>query len=63
MKIGEEEVGKDTYKEFLLSGSRDQTLIIWDLNPSNDAEDDREWGTPRKVLTGHSHFISDLDLS
>lgn len=63
MKIGEEEVGKDTYREFLLSGSRDKTLIIWDLNPKSDGDDDQEWGTPRKVLTGHSHFVSDLDLS
>ena len=65
MKIGEEEVGKDSgsYKEFLLSGSRDNTLIIWDLRQVSDADDDQEYGTPRKVLTGHSHFISDLDLS
>jgi len=63
MKIGEEEIGKDTYKEFLLSGSRDRSLIIWDLNPASEADDDKEWGQPRKILTGHSHFISDLDLS
>jgi hypothetical protein len=31
MKMGEEEVSKDTYKEFLISGSRDRSLIIWDL--------------------------------
>jgi guanine nucleotide-binding protein subunit beta-2-like 1 protein len=65
MKIGEEEVGKDSgvYREFLLSGSRDRTLIIWDLKQANEADDDYEYGTPRKVLSGHSHFISDLDLS
>lgn len=63
MKIGEEEIGKDSYKEFLISGARDKTLIIWDLNQVSDADDDKEWGTPRKVLTGHSHFVSDLDLS
>lgn len=63
MKMGEEEVGKDTYKEFLLSGSRDRTLIIWDLNNVSDADEDADWGQPRKVLTGHSHFVSDLDLS
>jgi len=63
MKVGEEEVGKDQYKEFLLSGSRDQSLIIWDLNPASEGDDDKEWGQPRKILTGHSHFISDLDLS
>jgi guanine nucleotide-binding protein subunit beta-2-like 1 protein len=63
MKMGEEETGKDTYREFLLSGSRDRTLIVWDLNQVADGDDDKNYGTPRKVLTGHSHFISDLDLS
>jgi guanine nucleotide-binding protein subunit beta-2-like 1 protein len=61
MKIGEEEVSKDQYREFLITGSRDTTLIIWDLNPPNEAEE--EWGVPRKVLSGHAHFVSDLDLS
>jgi guanine nucleotide-binding protein subunit beta-2-like 1 protein len=63
MKMGEEETAKDTYREFLISGSRDQTLIIWDLSFPSDADDDKEWGVPRKVLSGHSHFVSDLDLS
>jgi guanine nucleotide-binding protein subunit beta-2-like 1 protein len=65
MKIGEEEIDKEagTYKEFLLSGSRDQTLIIWDLKQVSEADEDQDFGTPRKVLTGHSHFISDIDLS
>lgn len=61
MKIGEEEVAKDQYREFLITGSRDRSLIVWDLNPVNDTEE--EWGNPRKILTGHSHFVSDLDLS
>jgi guanine nucleotide-binding protein subunit beta-2-like 1 protein len=63
MKMGEEEVEKDVYREFLISGSRDQTLIVWDLAAPSDTDEDKEWGLPRKVLSGHSHFISDLDLS
>jgi guanine nucleotide-binding protein subunit beta-2-like 1 protein len=63
LKIGEEEVAKDTYKEFVISGSRDKTLIIWDLHPIADTDEEKEWGQPRKTLKGHSHFISDLDLS
>jgi guanine nucleotide-binding protein subunit beta-2-like 1 protein len=63
MKIGEEEVGKDQYQEFLLSGSRDQTLIIWKLNTKSENDEDSEWGIPHRVLTGHSHFVSDLDIS
>jgi len=32
MKMGEEEISTGNYKEFLISGSRDRTLIIWELN-------------------------------
>merc|ERR1712021_293935 len=63
MKVGEEEVEKDTYKEFLISGSRDHTLIIWDLTQAPETDEEKEWPMPRRVLSGHSHFISDLDLS
>ena len=61
MKVGEEEVAKDQYREFLITGARDNNLIIWDLNAPNDMED--ECGQPRKILQGHAHFVSDLDLS
>jgi len=62
LKVGEEEVAKDTYKEFLISGARDNTLMMWDLNEKTD-EDAGEVGRAKKILTGHSHFISDIDLS
>merc|ERR550514_1850148 len=35
--------------------------MIWDL--ADKDEEDGERGRARKVLSGHSHFISDLDLS
>jgi len=65
MKMGEEEVsaGSEEYREFLISGSRDRQLIIWDINKVSEGDDESSWGQPRKVMTGHSHFISDLDLS
>jgi len=63
MKVGEEEVSKDVYKEFLISGSRDRSLIIWDIQAAADTDEEKAWGGPRKVMKGHSHFISDLDLS
>ena len=63
MKVGEEEIAKDTYKEFLISGSRDRSLIIWDIDQAADTDEEKEWGLPRKIMTGHSHFISDIDLS
>ena len=45
----------------LVSGSRDKTLIIWSL-VGYDAET-KDYGRPKKCLTGHSHFVTDLALS
>jgi guanine nucleotide-binding protein subunit beta-2-like 1 protein len=42
----------------VLTGSRDKTLIIWKL--TRDAE---QFGFPRKSLTGHNHFVSDVVIS
>jgi len=50
-------------KPFLISGGRDNNIIVWDLQPKKDGDEDQTWGVPRKTLTGHSHFISDLALS
>jgi guanine nucleotide-binding protein subunit beta-2-like 1 protein len=63
MKIGQEKLpGENQYRDFLLSGSRDKSLIIWDLVDKAEA-DDNEFGKPRKIMKGHSHFVSDIDLS
>lgn len=45
---------------FLVSGSRDKTLMLWDLKPEVD---NFLAGKAKKVLKGHNHFISDLTLS
>jgi guanine nucleotide-binding protein subunit beta-2-like 1 protein len=42
----------------LLSGSRDKTIIIWELT-----RDSEEYGYPRKALRGHSHFVEDVIIS
>ena len=65
MKVGEEEIAgqKDQYREFLLSGSRDRTLMVWDLAEKSEGDEDKELGKARKIMTGHSHFISDVDIS
>jgi len=63
MKVGEEQVAENQYKEFLISGSRDRTLLVWDLNEKSEADEEQELGKPRKVMKGHSHFVSDIDLS
>jgi hypothetical protein len=49
--VGEEEV-KGERVEFLLSGSRDKTMIKWALDDKKDEEEDREWGKPKKLYTG-----------
>lgn len=62
LAVGEETVG-DEKVEFLLSGSRDKTLIKWELDARKDDEEDREWGRPRRMFTGHSHFVSQVQLT
>jgi len=37
--------------------------MIWDIVERKDADEEKEWGFPRKIMKGHSHFISDLQLS
>jgi len=45
--------------DMLLSGSRDKTIIIWNLT----REQDGSYGQPRRCLTGHSHFVQDVVIS
>merc|ERR1712126_638455 len=40
----------------ILSASRDKTLILWELN----RDDEMNYGVPKKCLTGHNHFVSDV---
>jgi guanine nucleotide-binding protein subunit beta-2-like 1 protein len=62
LTVGEEEVNGQR-EEFLLSGSRDKTLIKWALDPVRDEDEDKAWGMPRKMMTGHSHFVSEVKLT
>lgn len=45
----------------LVSGSRDKSLIIWNLTEKN--ADNKTFGIPFKCLTGHNHFVTDLDIT
>jgi guanine nucleotide-binding protein subunit beta-2-like 1 protein len=63
LAVGEEDCGNDSKREFLISGSRDRTLIKWELDDKKDDDEDREWGRPKKMYTGHSHFISQVTLT
>lgn len=51
MQVGEITEGDQT-KEFLITGSRDKSLMIWDIQEKNDTDVDKEWGVPKKVLKG-----------
>jgi len=42
----------------ILSGSRDKTIIVWDLG-----RDGENYGTPKRRLKGHSHFVQDVVIS
>lgn len=50
--------------KIFVSGSRDKTILVWKLNPSEDAAEHKQlYGEPYMALKGHSHFVSDLVLS
>jgi len=44
--------------DMLLSASRDKTVLIWHLT-----RDETNYGVPRRSLTGHNHFVSDIAIS
>ena len=51
MEVGEIVDGDQT-KEFLITGSRDKTLMVWDIQEKNDTDADKEWGVPKKIFKG-----------
>jgi len=52
--------GNDYEDTVLVSGSRDKTLIIWNLSQKNA---ESHFGEPQRCLTGHNHFVTDLDIT
>ncbi|GMG50044.1 unnamed protein product [Ambrosiozyma monospora] len=44
--------------DLLLSGSRDKTLIAWQLT-----RDENNYGVAKRALRGHSHIVSDVALT
>lgn len=46
--------------DMVISGSRDKSLIVWDITRDADGE---EYGVPKKSMHGHSHFVEDVVLS
>jgi guanine nucleotide-binding protein subunit beta-2-like 1 protein len=43
--------------DMILTGSRDKKLIVWNLTR------DQNYGTPRRSLGGHAHFVQDIVIS
>ena len=56
MQVGEVVDGDQT-KEFLISGSRDKSLMVWDIQEKGDTDADKEWGIPRKIFKGKTVSI------
>lgn len=48
----------DPAADTLLSASRDKTVLVWHLTRSED-----NYGTARRALRGHSHFVQDVVIS
>jgi len=44
--------------DMILSASRDKSIIVWTLTRAEGA-----YGTPRRALLGHSHYVSDVVIS
>ncbi|ORZ37911.1 WD40-repeat-containing domain protein, partial [Catenaria anguillulae PL171] len=44
--------------DLLLSGSRDKTLLIWQLT-----RDSQNYAIARRALTGHNHFVQEIAIS
>jgi guanine nucleotide-binding protein subunit beta-2-like 1 protein len=67
LAVGQDENGKP----LLVSGSRDRSLIVWNLNlddreeilADNNEVSDYKVGKPSKALKGHSHFVSSLSMA
>lgn len=55
MQVGEVADG-DSTKEFLITGSRDKSIMVWDIQEKNDTDVDKEWGIPKKIMKGKNSF-------
>lgn len=46
------------YPDMIVSASRDKTILIWELT-----HDEASYGTAKRSLHGHNHFVSDVVMS
>ena len=59
MQVGGITEGDQT-KEFLITGSRDKSIMLWDIQEKADNDTDKEWGIPKKILKGIHDFRPNL---
>jgi guanine nucleotide-binding protein subunit beta-2-like 1 protein len=45
----------------VISGSKDTSIILWDLEGTN--KETKTYGKPLRLITGHSHLVTDLALT
>jgi guanine nucleotide-binding protein subunit beta-2-like 1 protein len=45
--------------DVILTGSRDKSVLVWNIT----RESESNYATPRRALTGHSHFVQDIVIS
>lgn len=50
-------------QNLLLSGSRDKTICVWNLEPDAGVNIHSVVGTVKKRLVGHLHIVEDIDIS
>ena len=63
LRVGLEKTESGTEREFLISGSRDGSIIAWEITPKDFTDEDQEWGKARRIYNSHSHIVQDLSLS
>lgn len=63
LKVGVEKTESGHEREFLISASRDGSIIAWEITPKDFTDEDQEWGKARRIYNSHSHFVQDLSLS
>jgi guanine nucleotide-binding protein subunit beta-2-like 1 protein len=45
-------------EDMIVSSSRDKSILVWTLDRNQE-----QYGRPRRALTGHSHFVSEVVIS
>ena len=63
LRVGLEKTESGAEREFLISGSRDGSIIAWEITPKDFTDEDQEWGKARRIYNSHSHIVQDLSLS